>query len=299
MKRVYSLAFIVLLTVISVRAQFLGSIKFDPGSLTTPKMEADSTVMLEKSIKSGLFLSKQSFRVCDKATGQLFGLNGHQEFGVSYTLGVKIPGGYCLTDRAVRPYRYDAKFGKYRDGYDPVMYQSVYRELTDTAGFDSLVIINLTALCDSSLYVGRTDIFTDKSFITDTAAGRKDGWIIWVTADVAESPKENIDMVVSRITLDADRDCRTETVAPSVSEGKVLIGGIYVVPVIPSVGVVQYKLCGVLVMTGDRWSVVFPFIGGDSASLKSSISAEEDMELTPVEQPEYADKKKNKKKKRK
>ena len=71
---------------------------------------------VENAVRTGLFLTKHSFRICDEKSGDLFGLDGKDEFGSQYAFGVKVPGGILLTNRSVCPWLYDVNFEKYKDG---------------------------------------------------------------------------------------------------------------------------------------------------------------------------------------
>lgn len=72
--------------------------------------------LLMDAVSSAFFLSRQSFQVADKKTGELYGLNNQNEFGKEITLGVKAKEGFLLTDKAIRPWEYNSKFNSYRDG---------------------------------------------------------------------------------------------------------------------------------------------------------------------------------------
>lgn len=93
---------------------------------------------VENAVRTGLFLTKHSFRICDEKSGDLFGLDGKDEFGSQYAFGVKVPGGILLTNRSVCPWLYDVNFEKYKDDYSPVLFQALYSGLEETPKYDLL-----------------------------------------------------------------------------------------------------------------------------------------------------------------
>lgn len=213
-------------------------------------------------LSPAFFLSRQSFQVCDKKTGELYGLNNRDEFGTEITLGVKVRGGYVLTDKALHPWEYNEKFGNYKDGYSPVLFRSEYSEAGEKTRYDSLDIAqnNVNELLPSTCYLVKSDCLGGKGLNVDSTEGTKDGWVVWAVVD------DNADLnTTARLTLicnphklEVRKDGRADVEAP---EGKKVLGGIYVDPVAAGIGMLEFRLCGIMVENGGKWSVCFPFIG--------------------------------------
>ena len=263
---------------------------------------------IEDVVKSGLFVSKQSFQICDRETGELFGLNGKKEFGVQYSIGVKVPNGFVLTDKAVRPWLYNNKFGKYKQKYDPVFYQATFSEMTEKARYDSLdyTLAKLDELVDTTMYKFSSGTFGGKGFVLDGTVGKKDGWIVWITAkkeyDFEKSANLNYTIYRKTITIDADKQS-FDISNPNLEQN--ILGGIYVVPAYTKIGVIEFRLCGIVSFVGDGWKIYCPFVGmkeeaqtSDEGTSNTEVKNDEPSELTPVKDMDKV-KKKDKKKKKK
>lgn len=264
--------------------------------------------LIEDVVKSGLFISKQSFQICDRETGELFGLNGRKEFGVQYTIGIKIPNGFVLTDKAVRPWLYNNKFGKYKQKYDPVFYQATFSEMTEKAKYDSLdyTVAKLDALVDTTIYKFSSGTFDNNGFVLDGTTGKKDGWIVWITAkrehNFEESANLNYTIYRKTITIGADKQS-FDISNPNLEQN--ILGGIYVVPVYTKIGVIEFRLCGIVSFGNDGWKIYCPFVGMkgvvsvyDEAPGDTKVGSNEPSELTPIKdmgKGKAKDKKKKKK----
>lgn len=269
--------------------------------------------MTERAVAKTFFLSKQTFQISDKKSGDLYGLNGKKEFGTQYSVGVKVANGYLLTDKAVRPWQYNNRFAKYKEKYIPVSYTSTYTEFGEKANYSDVSIANPVALSDSLLYMLKDNAFGGKGLKIDTSKGEKDGWLVWVTAERNLNFEQAADagfyVVKKAITIDKAKPLIDIDVPKYQTDS--IIGAIYVVPEYAEIGTIVFKLCGIAVDNGGKWQLVCPFVGmtfDDANSEKpkdsnaGSVSGgnnddNEPAELTPVEKPakDKGKKKKNKK----
>lgn len=261
---------------------------------------------IEEAIKDGLFVAKQSFQICDKETGDLFGLNGKKEFGIQYSLGVKVPNGFVLTDQAIRPWLYDSKFGKYRDKYDPIFYQAEFAELKESSvKYDSLAysIAQQEIVIDTTLYRFPSELFGGAGFRLENTLGKKEGWVVWITAnndtDLAMTLDLNFTIYRKDITID-QKSQSFNIDKPNVD--RTFIGGIYVIPTYTQIGVIEFHLCGILIPYKDNWRIYCPFVGADKQPSTGAIEEEktddEQSELTPVTRKDEEPIKDKKKRKR-
>ena len=82
------------------------------------------------------------------------------------------------------------------------------------------------------------------------------------------------------------------------------MGGIYVVPVYTKIGVIEFRLCGIVSLVDDGWKIYCPFVGmkgeeaSDEAPGDTEVGSDEPSELTPVKDM-GKEKAKDKKKKKK
>lgn len=265
--------------------------------------------IIEKAVKPGLFMVKQSFQICNKKTGELYGLNGKKEFGIQYSIGVKIPDGICLPEKAVHPWIYNNKYDKYKEEYTPRFYQSAFSELGEQIKFDTLdyVYAKQKILVDTLLYSISSKTFDGKGFVLDYTTGKKEGWLVWLTANKDANFEQNADIyyTIYRKTLNIDnKNNILVTDQPNIGE-QCFLGGIYVVPTYTEVGIIEFRLCGILVPNENKWKVYCPFIGWDKnkqstqPSDMSDIKDDSFSELTPVgndnKRKNVGKKKKNKK----
>lgn len=264
---------------------------------------------LERIVSPSLFITSQSFQVSSKEDGKMYGFSGKQEFGVSYSVGVKVRDGIVLTDKAVRPWEYDANYDKYREGYAPVRYQSHYSEAQEEAKYDTLAYDTAKGmvLAENALYRYPTKTFGGKGLILDITEGQKEGWFVWVTSKKGQNLKENtqVDYTIYRKSITIGRE-RTDTVVDAPNTSQEVLGGIYVVPTVTDIGVMEFRLCGILTPAEKGWRVVFPFIGGGDKgndNAPSDVTPIEEGQLTPVDsmpqQSKGKDKEREKDKKKK
>lgn len=293
----------------AANAQLLGSVHFDPKNLVQVNDSSlISNTLFENAIRHAFFLSRQSFQVSDKKTGDLYGLNNKDEFGTEITLGVKVKDGYVLTDRAIRPWEYNAKFETYKDGYDPVPYISEYSEFFGTTKYDTLNISRPNELLSKSLYLVSSDCLSGKGLAVDCTKGDKEGWVIWACADKDDDLNKtaNLRLTCYSKTVEASEGGSVDAETP---DNQKVLGGIYVVPVNAAIGVLEFRICGVIMQKDGKWNIRFPFIGKEKL-LKPAQNKDEQEEqvddgkdsLTPVDDiypPKSSKDKKSKKKSKK
>lgn len=297
--------------VLAAKAQLLGSVNFDPKNLSQFE---DSTLLgnnlFVDAIRPALFLSRQSFQVKDKKTGDLYGLNNKDEFGTEITLGIKVKNGYVLTDRAISPWKYNDKFETYKEKYDPVMFVSEYSECGDAAKYDTLSITRPNMLLSESLYLISSDCFSNKGLVIDGTKGKKDGWVILAGTDkdVDLNKTAKLQLSCYRKSVEANEGNSIDIDTP---DNQNILGGIYVTPVNTDIGALEFRVCGIILENNGKWSVHFPFIGKEKLLKQTPDKAVQDTKveskdnLTPVDdmyqQKSAKDKKakKNKKSKQK
>jgi len=295
--------------VLAANAQLLGSVNFDPKNLSHLQ---DSTFLgnnlFVDAIRPAFFLSRQSFQLSDKKTGDRYGLNNNDEFGTEITLGVKVKGGYVLTDKAVRPWNYNAKFKTYKEGYDPVLYSSEYSEFGGSAKFDTLNIAQPNELLSESLYLISSDCLFNKGLTVDCTKGKKEGWVVWACVDKDDdlSKTANLRLTCYSMAVEASEGGSIDVETP---DNQRILGGVYVSPVNADIGVLEFRLSGVMIEKDDKWSIHFPFIGKEKllkpAQGEDKKATEVDKgkdSLTPIDdiyQPKSPKDKKSKKKSKK
>lgn len=235
-------------------------------------------IFVEKGIENGAFIISHSYQLCDTASSQRFGRYGNPEFGSNYSIAIKVKGGYIIPKAVLTPWLFDDNFSRYQDNYKPVSYKIKYKNLSDSVKqelnndvFSSIQKINGVDFC----LVKDTSSFNGDGFMPDVEGGVKEGWCVWY---VASSSAESFDSLglITTITLRHDME-----ITPDVNHYEIetpntvdtFIGGIYLVPVQTSIGVMSLKLSGIITKEGDVWQILTPFVDyniGDELFLVSS-----------------------------
>lgn len=243
-------------------------------------------LIVEQAVRPGIVISQNAFQIKKNGTDELFGLNGKNEFGTAYTVGLKVPGGILLTDRAIHPWDGNEKFEKYKADYSPVACTPRYAELADTADYQETAYeaSKAEALCDSSVYRCATNVFGHDAFTPDTAAGDKQGWMVWVSigknADKAKTTRCELMAQMKDVKVGTET-----TLAPPATD-KEILGGLYVVPAYTSIGTIVFRLSGIAVKKGKKWQLAFPFEVKETTKAEEQPEtvkpADDAPELTPV-----------------
>lgn len=268
---------------------------------------SNNQLIVEDCVKIGLFISKQSYQVCDKKSGYIYGLHGNKEFGIQYTIGVKVPNGFVLVDQAVRPWIYDDNFKKYEEEYDPLFYEANYSDIKEDLKYDSLdySLTKQEILIDTTIYRFTSKSFNNEGFALDNRAGEKEGWIVLIKSnqDSDFDGAGGLDFIIYRKEITIEGGCQLYDLNRDTSDENIL-GGIFVVPSVTKIGIIEFRLCGILTCQNDQWKIACPFVGlKDSLANigKNDEGTNDDAdpsELTPVSKRDTKDakvKKKNKK----
>lgn len=245
--------------------------------------------MISKIAKDGAFILAQSYQLED-SVGKFFGLSGNKEFGSENTIAYKVKNGYILYDIARVPWDYNPRFAKLRKRYSPILFPSQYSELNSEARYDSIGYNNdeLVTIYPDQLYGMKSDVFFNDGFSVAHHIGDTEGYVIWyiLPSDMDVNATTNLDIAViaEKIQISEDRSKEYQVSLPQ-TEGTIL-GGLYIVPDISSVGRLDFIVNGVLIRAQDDWKLVCPFVDTDnifSSTAKSIIIAEDeiDVELTP------------------
>ncbi len=253
---------------------------------STPEHE-----MISKIAKDGAFIFSQSYQLED-SVGKFFGLSGNREFGSENTLAIKVKNGYLIYDIARVPWDYNPRFAKFKKRYTPVLFPSQYSELNTEARYDSISYKNeeLVTIYPEQLYGMKSDIFFNDGFSVAHRIGNSDGFVVWyiLPSDMDMNATTNLDIVVvpEKIEISEDRSKEYPVSYPQV-DGTIM-GGLYIVPEISSVGRLDFIINGILIGSQDDWKLVCPFANTDnvfSSTTNIPVKAEEeiDVELTPNE----------------
>ncbi len=263
-----------------------------------------SQQFVEDAVTGGIMIVRQRYRLQDDKS-KYWGFNNNPWFGENYTIGVKIQGGYMVSDKAVHPWNYDPNYDNYRSGgYRPEILETACRPATDSL-FSELPFAGsgYREISDKKFHAIDSGFFNGVGFETDNTGGRKEGWLVWVIADktIAEAPATALSFICYRSELTfTDGTSLYDVKGPSTQ--KKIIGGIYVLPVVTGVGRVTFRLAGMLHAEKEKWSVVRAVAGnstggfGPPKELTPAINPKDPEPVQDVPVPDDGGKKKKKRK---
>jgi hypothetical protein len=115
------------------------------------------------------------------------------------------------------------------------------------------------------LYAQESEHFFGDGFSVGGNVGDNEGWMVWFTkkkgTDFSKSTDLNLCIIKKRqtITLKKDNESYFYQV-DSLSTSEEIVGGIFVIPEVISVGHMELKLCGVACRIENGWMLCCPFI---------------------------------------
>lgn len=219
-----------------------------------------SDSVLIDAVQPGLYVVRQQYQIRNVADGKVYGKDGNNWFGETYSLGVKVAGGLLVTRAVMRPWEGDTDFDKVNNHgkYVPQLYRTTYLRSVDggdyreaNLDFDTPEYIDVYG--SDSLLFRHIESQADFGFLTDERFGTTEGYLLWAYRDsTAAHADMKVRLRVARKRLGPVADSLYVACAP-VDSAKAL-GGVFVVPVTDRVGQVSFRLAGIALQTADgRW----------------------------------------------
>jgi hypothetical protein len=231
--------------------------QFDARSLSSGNQQ-----LVEDAVKNGLFVIHRTYQLQDTTVTPPanYGWDNAPDFGEVYALGIKTANGYYTEDKAVHPWKYDPKFKEYSNSrqYVPVISAGEYRHADDTAYIPMPCDdYEMREIAKDRIYLVRDSLFGNRGFSVDYSDGAKKGWLVWVVSDkpVSEQSAQKLSLSIYRAELQFEAAKEAYEIKEPAS-GKSIAGGFYVVPDFDEVGVIRFRLTGILHKENDRWQVV-------------------------------------------
>ncbi|MDR1747181.1 MAG: hypothetical protein LBR49_07930 [Tannerella sp.] len=289
---------VIFLTIICTLPQAVEA-QFDIRSLFSDNNQQ----FIKNAVSKSIFTVQRSYQLQNIKSGERFGLNNAKQFGESATLGVRTSNGFILSDKAVRPWKYDPNYEGYRgdSAYEPVISISRYvfpnDSITSELPFKDLIIKPFK----DSLYYSVTDtVFQNKGFTVDETAGDKKGWLVWML----ESDSSDIVVSRSELTFKVEKQ-DYEVKAPQTD--KEIVGGVFIIPSSEGAGRIDFLLCGIVSLQNGQWvlnRLIDPTGNSSKLTPITDDPSAKKAELTPIKDendpvPAKKDKKKEKKEKKK
>lgn len=259
MKRNAVLLLILFMLVFDVNAQLTRDLS------SFSLLKSPNQQIIEKVVNSGVFILKQSYELADSLDNR-YGLSGNKAFDTDYTLAIKIKNGFIISERAIYPWDFNEEFDKYRGSYSPKLYSTQFSEVGSKCRYDSILINGkeLKSLCSGMLYAQESEQFFGDGFSLGGNLGDNDGWIVWFTKkkslDLERETDLNLSIVQKKLNI-SSRDSNSYFYPiDSLITSDEIMGGIFVIPEIISVGHLELKLCGVVCRIENGWMLCCPFV---------------------------------------
>lgn len=270
--------------------------------------------IVEKALDGSIVVLNQYYQVKNKKTGKVYGRGGRTEFGNQYFVGVKTKYGIVISNEAISPWLLDNDYSKIASEYDPVVSLSEIRVISQKEKTDfSKYPLHMSQHHPVGIWIANDSDSNDTLVDIDTEGSIKEGNLIWLISqnklDADKKATITIQSVSKSFCVNPD-SVEFEIDSP-INDGHIL-GGIFVCPHFIGGGRIIYKLVGMIVKDNDKWKLRTPFIGysfekndvvqQETSKDESQVEEpaqekdDQDIDLTPVEQPK--DKKKGKKSKK-
>lgn len=278
------ITFLLILLFISIRMNCQTAGGF---SLASPNQQ-----LIELAIDGAFLNVEQSYRLVDLKSSRLYGRNGKEEFGKTASVGIKVQKGYIVTDKVVRPWEYDANYRQYEGRYGTKLYKTVIGNGRKTVELDS---IDITPCKNQSslFYIKDTANFNaDGLSVNDqNVKGKISGWLVWFVK--GNNKKDTVENIIYKNTLEIKENV-DEYLLEKPNTSKNILGGIFLLPTRPRIGVVDFKLVGVLVEKMNSWVMLKTEMAAEeskkSYEIKEDAKKPEDIsknELTPINDDMY------------
>lgn len=265
-------------------------------------LSTDNQELIRKSLEKSLIIVNSSYQLKDTVTNEYYGRLGRDEFGHIYSIGIKVKGGYYLSDKAVRPWMYDSNFNRYKETHLPVFYKIYYKELQDSilTEIEKRPEHLQTEVYPQQFYFRKdSTLFKGEGFEPKCQTGKADGWLVWLVADKPITESDSItstSYIIYRKTLEIKEGHQEHNIdAPSTD--KTIWGGIYVVPEPTGIGQITFRLSGVLVEKEGKWAVLTAVNQNSNECAIINDENEGNDTLTPIRKEETKNKKNKKNRK--
>lgn len=204
---------------------------------------------VEEALSDAFRVVRVEFQLEDTVSHERFNLEGKSFFGFAEGLCVKTVKGWIAPDGVVTPWKNSQEVKQFPD-YKPVLSTVSAISVADTVWKPfSTYSVDKVEIVPGTSYSCVPDTAPFGSGLVCTGLdGNTEGWIVWVSRKgdklSVTTYSHNVNPADS-VTFGIGRKV--------VPEG--VVGGFYVKPVYPSVGVIRFELVGVMDECQDGWKV--------------------------------------------
>lgn len=213
--------------------------------------------LVEDAVKDGFLLVGTQYQLKEKSTGNLYGRGKRDYFGESFSLGYMFPQGCLLPKESLSPWENDPDFVKYKnsDKYEPVLMDSIYiKESGKNASRKSELVRSVYQLPNTGFSCITLGVSEKAGLPVNYEFGQVSGWFVWCMIPNGNTlGKESLFSFTSFYrTIELKDTTSVQIEAPKIGDN--LLGGIFVVPKIDSIGKITLCTKGVLQkVNNDKW----------------------------------------------
>lgn len=244
-----------------------------------PAMQAQSQLLktvnldfLSEALSPAVRVVRSTYLVANADLSQKYAAKNDSVFGRDYSVAFIVPGGIVIPESVLLPWASDSKFNTYRDNpaYQPYLHDRTMALLAPDALYQPLEI---EATLGEEVPAGNSSsplrivsvesIDPCMALETMVPAETTRGFAVWyiVLPDTDIDSTTALNVKIESVNVDFNAYGSPATINRAYTRGEIL-GGLFVVPIIESPGLVRFKVGGFLVpgsRADEKWQV-FPAI---------------------------------------
>lgn len=268
-------------------------------------VQSPTQQMVEDAVSNGIYVIEQSYQIRENATGRMYGSDGKNVFGTTFSLGFKATKGFYVYDKAARPWEYDSNYKQLeKDRYTPVISSTTAYKIGKSNNYDVVKTDTVISLNDENVWrldVEKTD---STGFSILKTRGTLMGWVVLATiekgADLADNPDVNNSIYRRELVINDEDKTISFDAAHELRE---VVGGIFVVPENTGIGQITFRLAGLIKQEDEKWQIALIHETNLTPTEPTPvlIPVEDDVKIVPEtddseNQPEKKKTRKNKRK---
>lgn len=239
-----------------------------------------------KGIVHDLFIIRQDYSLYNKKNKLYYGYNDQDQFGTTYSLGVKCNTFSLLLDEAVHPWNYDSKYDSFKDKkLEPKITKTEILLLDDSLSYrftelDSIFEGKKT-IKDNCLYSERPLTSTQDGISINTSDTCKAGVLIWITEKSGSF--ENGDIKVEFKYVVQNVEMFGNVIVSPPADCKKILGCLFMTESGNKEN--PYLLSGIAALQHQQWTLYFPFKDLKNDFIKEEEKPKEKGKLTVIKRP--------------
>ena len=152
---------------------------------------------------------------------------------------------------------------------------------------------------EDKLYTVTNNRFDYKGLTIKSLSDKNEGWVVWAVKEKSDNKdgNEKFNYLVYRHELNFEKGKTMYDVNDPKTDNPV-VGGVYVLPEVTSIGVISFRLLGVLHSVNNKWKII-PIVNDikRSTAPKADQPPSDDKKPKLVQEPDDTDTKNSRKQK--